>query len=254
LAKLKQLDLARSQRSAHEYILREMKDKAIDAALELIGEEETLVRTSGVRLLWGQRNEAAIDALKSAMEDSDPNLRGLAAYGLAIRRDPDALEVLQAVVRDPKSGSEVLQMAMSGIGNYGAEKALPILTKLADELSPPARSALIIALARFKEEEATDTIVKLVEQQPSLASTCVYSLQRQRTPAAARALGKLLDAENSAVRQRAQSALRSMRIPEAKKVVEEAEKRAAERKAAEEKAAAEEEDAEALADPQSGGA
>jgi HEAT repeat protein len=255
VAKLKQADLDRSQRSAHETILRGMQDKAIDAALELVGEEETAVRTSGVRLLWGQRGEAAIEALQSAMEDSDPNLRGLAAYGLAIRRDPAALEVLQAVVRDPQSGPEVLQMAMAGIGNYGAEKALPFLTKLSDELSPAARSALISALARFKEEEATDTIVELLEQQASLASACVYALQRQGTAAAARALGGLLDAENSAVRQRAQSALRSMRIPEAKKILAEAEKKAAEKKAAEEKAAGEEEEeeAEALAEPQTGG-
>ncbi len=135
------------------------------------------------------------------------------------------------------------------------EKALPFLTKLSDELSPAARSALISALARFKEEEATDTIVELLEQQASLASACVYALRRQGTAAAARALGGLLDAENSAVRQRAQSALRSMRIPEAKKILAEAEKKAAEKKAAEEKAAGEEEEeeAEALAEPQTGG-
>ena len=77
------------------------------------------------------------------------------------------------------------------------------------------------ALSRYKGKRATDALVACLKKKGTgpnatrLVSTAISSLQRQDTPAAAKALGALL--ENPKLRKQAEAALKRMKTPEAKK-------------------------------------
>ena len=79
------------------------------------------------------------------------------------------------------------------------------------------------ALSRYKDKVATDALAASLKKKAvgpnatRLISTAISSLQRQDTPAAARALGVLL--ENPKLRKRAEAALKRMKTPEAKKLL-----------------------------------
>jgi HEAT repeat protein len=194
LDKLKDADLDPQKRSSYEYVLRGMMKDARKQIDELAGHPDSAVRISGIRLLMGQTDDEAIKLLKDAISDEDNMVRVTAAYGLSIRKDKDALAELQKLAKTVES--EQLPMILYGLGNYPSK-------------------------------EATDTIAQVIADntQSQVRSMAIQALQRQGTADAVNVLGEFLDDEDASIQRLARSALTRMRTPEAKKILEEHQKK-----------------------------
>ena len=96
----------RDARSAHETILRWMDARSDgDGALyELAGHADSGVRERAVRAIgrlpFPRFGDAASGALRRALEDADPNVRGIAAFGAGLRADPGLEDALLAAWHD----------------------------------------------------------------------------------------------------------------------------------------------------------
>ena len=223
LQKLQNVKLDSRLRTSYEYILRYMADEARDAVEELVQSEHAEVRESGVRLLSNYADAKGTRALKAALNDDSAHVRAYAAFGLASRKDPDALSVLKQSTKS--SDTTVRRLAVSGVSRFDAKTALPILLSLAENGESSLYSALVAALGNFKDKKATAGIMDVYKRYPNVASTVVYALQRQNTAEAARGLGELLTDKNKSVQSRARLSLTRMRIPDAKKVLAQADKK-----------------------------
>lgn len=224
LEKLQNPKLDENSRPVYEMILRASGDQGRESIDELSEAKDPKVRVSGIRLLFGTKGDAASKTLKRALKDSSDEVRSYAAYALAIANDKDALPVLKELSKSKEM--VVLRNSISGLSRLDDDTSLPILLKLADDASPAASGILVGAFGQFKEKQATDAIVSLTKTQPTLAYTAIYSLGRQSTPDAAKALGEFLKHDQTRIQQQARAALTRMRIPEARSILQQAGKEA----------------------------
>ena len=187
---LKRTDLVRNTRFAFEQIASAGK-MVVSVARELLKSETVDVRQSGVRLLVraGAKSKAAQASLESALKDKAITVRVLAAYALAQQSNKAAVP---ALIEGTKSKDLLSQQ-------YG-----------------------IFGLAFYKTKMASDAIADAVLATKSLGRLGIQSLQRQGTADAARALGRVLRDGPANLKTPARQALSRMKVPEAKKVLEEA--------------------------------
>jgi len=186
---LKNPKLDRNTRFAFEQIASSAGKAVVPVAQDLLKAESADVRQSGLRLLLrhDSDSQAAQDVLVSALKDKEASVRVLAAYALSQK---------------------------------GNKAALPVLiegTKAEDVLS---RQYGIFGLAAFKTKAGSDAIADAVLKSPQLGRLGIQSLQKQGTADAARALGRVLREGTASNKATAQQALRRMKVPEAKKVLE----------------------------------
>jgi hypothetical protein len=101
---------------------------------------------------------------------------------------------------------------------------LPVLiegTKSTDLIS---KQYGIFGLAAYKTKEASDAIADAILETPKFGRLGVQSLQRQGTADAAKAMGRVLREGPASLKATVRQALGRMKVPEAKKVLEEATK------------------------------
>ena len=179
------------------------------------------VRESGVRLLSSLRykDQPAADLLAAALQDTVQSVRLEAAVGLAVKQDDAARQVLETTLRQ---GPEDLRFpAFLGILHYPPDVALPVIGDILDTIHPVHLGNICFRLSQLKERQATQLIVKAIQRMdPRSKSRGISYLQRQNTQAAAHALGVLYKHKEPAVRRAAQYALRRMKHPEAKKILQ----------------------------------
>ncbi|NOX56734.1 MAG: HEAT repeat domain-containing protein, partial [Planctomycetes bacterium] len=227
VATLRQPNLPKDRRTTFELVLLGMGEEAAEAATELLADGSDAVRESGARVLARVGGEAAADKLKAALKDKSPKVRAYAAMGLSAKQDPEALKVLEEAMRS--RDAEVRNVALSALARYDSQTVLPLVRPLVETADTATAQNLLFVLSNFREAEATEGIVRLTQKHPSLANFSIYSLRRQGTPAAAQALGRLLDHKDRRVQQAARAALQRMPLPEAREIL----KRAEQKKAAE---------------------
>ncbi|MBB77153.1 MAG: hypothetical protein CMJ75_21825 [Planctomycetaceae bacterium] len=179
------------------------------------------VRESGVRLLTSLRykDQLAADLLTRALEDAAQSVRLEAAVGLAVKQDEAARKILETTLRQ---GPEDLRFpAFLGILHYPPDVALPLIGDSLDTIQPVHLGNICFRLSQLKDRRATQLIVKAIQRMdPRSKSRGISYLQRQNTQAAARALAGLHKHKEPAVRRAAQDALRRMKHPEAKKILQ----------------------------------
>ena len=179
------------------------------------------VRESGVRLLSSLRykDQPAANLLSAALQDKAQSVRLEAAVGLAVKQDEVARQVLENALR---KGPEDLRFpAFLGIMHYPPDVALPVIDDVLDTIQPVHLGNICFRLSQLKDPRATQLIVKAIRRMdPRSKSRGISYLQRQNTQAAAHALGVLHKRKEPAVRRAAEDALRRMKHPEAKKVLQ----------------------------------
>ena len=179
------------------------------------------VRESGVRLLSSLRykDQPAADLLTAALQDTVQSVRLEAAVGLAVKQDQSARQVLETTLRQ---GPEDLRFpAFLGILHYPPDVALPVIGDILDTIQPVHLGNICFRLSQLKDRRATQLIVKAIQRMdPRSKSRGIAYLQRQNTQAAAHALGVLYKHKEPVVRRAAQDALRRMKHPEAKKLLQ----------------------------------
>jgi HEAT repeat protein len=186
---LKNPKLERNSRFAFEQIATSAVKAVLPVAHELLKAESAVVRQSGLRLLLRHDSDskAAQDVLVSALKDKDASVRVLAAYTLSKKGNKAAVPVLIEGTRS----KDVLSK------QYG-----------------------IFGLAAYKTKASSDAIADAVLKSARLGRLGIQSLQKQGTADAARALGRVLREGTASNKATAHLALRRMKVPEAKKVLE----------------------------------
>ena len=179
------------------------------------------IRESGVRLLSSLRykDQPAANLLTAALQDTAQSVRLEAAVGLAVKQDDAARQVLENALR---KGPEDLRFpAFLGILHYPPAVALPIIDDVLDTIQPVHLGNICFRLSQLKDLRATQLIVKAIQRMDPRSKSRGFSyLQRQNTQAAAQALGVLHKQKEPAVRRAAADALRRMKHPEAKKILQ----------------------------------
>ena len=145
---------------------------------------------------------------------------GIARTIFGLRSNKEVTVALRAGL---KSKVKVVQGWSAFLLHFSAPTPalLPTLAEFASSDHQILNAHSARALSRYKSKKATDALVACLKKKGTgpnatrLVSTAISSLQRQDTPAAAQALGALL--ENPKLRKQAEAALKRMKTPEAKK-------------------------------------
>ena len=159
--------------------------------MERLATEKTAAGQDGIgRTLFGMRsNKSVTGVVKAGLKSEVRVVRGWSAF------------LLQFNGPDPALLPTLAEFAASDFELLNAHSAR--------------------ALGRYKQKQATAALAAVLKKkQPGAAntrliSTAISSLQRQDTPAAAEALGALLD--NPKLRRQVEAALKRMKTPAAKK-------------------------------------
>lgn len=158
--------------------LRVVHSPAVTAALQRALASQT-VRSCAARKL---RESGAVDELKAALQNIDPEIRAVAARELGMLTRPDLVEALAQAARDPN-----LLVAINGVealSQYQDRSALPYLLSLAET------GGLIGAMALSRAVQFEDSTVLAVARQLMKARDVPLRL------AALRAIGDLGDASD----------------------------------------------------------
>ena len=151
-----------------ERVLREDSDRRVRlAAIEALGNIESMSSLDVLSsVLEGNDVElsiAAIDAIDNlddvhrapagllrAVRAEHPDLRKTAAMALGNIADPNTVDALIALLRDPDA--EVRYAAVEGLGEIGTSAAKPGLTRALEDANAEVRRAAVEALAEIEED------------------------------------------------------------------------------------------------------
>ncbi|MCU1276254.1 MAG: hypothetical protein JWO48_3685 [Bryobacterales bacterium] len=167
-----------AQRNDACFELRVVNSPAVTAALKRALGDPT-VRSCAVRNL---RESGAVEELKAALGDNDPEIRAVAARELGMLARPELLKPLAQTARDPN-----LLVAINGLealAQYQDRSALPYLLSLAES------GGLVGAMALSRAVQF---------QEPAVLSVARQLMKARDVPlrlAALRAIGDLGDASD----------------------------------------------------------
>lgn len=167
-----------AQRNDACFELRGVHSPAVTAALKRALAAQA-VRSCAARNL---REAGAVDELKAALGDNDPEIRAVAARELGMLARPELVEALAQTARDPN-----LLVAINGVealSQYQAPDALPSLLSLAES------GGLVGAMALSRAVQFNNPAVLAVARQLMKARDVPLRL------AALRAIGDLGDASD----------------------------------------------------------
>jgi HEAT repeat protein len=125
LARMQNASLTVAQRNDACYALRGGASPAITAAMRRALDDATVRACAGINL----RVAVAIAELTDALNDSDPQVRALAARQLGAFERPELLEPLAAAARD--SQLIVAANAVAGLADYRDPVVVPYLLEIA---------------------------------------------------------------------------------------------------------------------------
>jgi quinoprotein glucose dehydrogenase len=121
-----------------------------DRALPLLGDADAEARAQAARVLGDGRVAAAGEALLARLKDESPRVRFHAAMALGKLKLKTAIRPLLETVGDDRFVGHAVVTALASIGDVDA------LMSAAQEMRPPARLAVVLALRRMGRWEIRD--------------------------------------------------------------------------------------------------
>jgi HEAT repeat protein len=167
-----------AQRNDACFELRVVHSTVVTTALKL-ALAEPVVRSCAARNL---RESGAVDELKAALADNDPEIRAVAARELGMLARPELVEPLAQMARDPNL--LVAINSLEALAQYQDRSALPYLLSLAES------GGLVGAMALSRAVQFQEPAVLAVARQLMKARDVPLRL------AALRAIGDLGDASD----------------------------------------------------------
>jgi putative heme-binding domain-containing protein len=129
-------------------------ESAIKALRETLGSKPVRARRNAVWALTRMGTPESCSAARFALDDADPSVRMAAAVCAATHRDAGALEVLVALLSDPKLA--VRRQAATALGRISNADAVPSLLKtFEDARDRMLEHAIIYALIEINAAETT---------------------------------------------------------------------------------------------------
>jgi HEAT repeat protein len=136
-----------SQRNDACYALRDVRSpEALSAFARAL--ESPTVRACAARNL---RDAGAVEAFKSALAGSDPEIRAVAAHELGAMTRPELMDLLAQTARDPNL--MIATNAFEGLSHYQDRAVLPYLLNLVEN------GGLVAAMALSRAVEFADPSV-----------------------------------------------------------------------------------------------
>jgi HEAT repeat protein/DNA polymerase III delta prime subunit len=118
-----------------------------------------------VQHLGETRSETAIPGLLKLVEDSDYNVRKIAAEALGEIGSDRAIPALLKLVED--SNYSVRCFAANALGEIGSERTIPALLKLVEDSNYSVRRRTVEALGKIGSERTIPALLKLVKDSDS---------------------------------------------------------------------------------------
>ncbi len=175
-----------TKQSYYVNLLSSAGTSAVPAARSLLEDEDAALRLLGVAVLTHIADETAGALLRSALTDSDEQVREMAVVGLAIRRDTSILAELDTMVRNRNQAT-----ALVAIHAYGEFECITTV----GPLSRAARThALALVRAQAVEElgalRCTEAVPALID---ALGDNVQYEGSTRLDELDEQALGILLE-------------------------------------------------------------
>lgn len=132
---------------------------ALPVARSLLAEPDSVLRAGGIAILKGISGERASSLLRSAIHDSEADIRDAALLGLALRRDPQILPTIEKLIQS--SSQERALLAVETYTYYGCEVASPPLCRVArEDDSALMRAQAIEQLGLMRCEKAIPILIE----------------------------------------------------------------------------------------------
>ncbi|VTS04190.1 PVC-type heme-binding CxxCH protein [Tuwongella immobilis] len=178
--------------------LRKRGEKNRDALLQLLANREKLAvtRIAVVGVLQSMWNDAVRDAFVAALNDIAPDVRRLAADGLALNAKPGDPLVTSALTKAVTDAAPAVRrsvaIALGKIGGASEAGALVNLYKFDDGQDVFLHDGLLRAIEATGKAGMQELVILLNSGDAAMAAKVVAAFQATRTMAAAEAIPKVL--------------------------------------------------------------
>ncbi len=155
-------------------------EAAVETLLELLTDEDVMVREAAVRGLGVIGGRMAVDALIALAGHPDPRIRAEVAAALGAQVGPDTVATLRILARD--EAPQVRVDLVTALGQPGVPEAVPLVVALAADPDPDVRTRAAVAIGRLDDAASLDTLRRLAEAdpEPRVRSIAATVLGRQR--------------------------------------------------------------------------
>lgn len=205
-------DPAQSQDTA---VTDETRRRVADALLTALNDENEDVREQALNALANMRDPRAIPGLLRALRDTSVGVREQALNALAQFDTPEATEGIISALKD--SSADVREHAarhvavLSSRGRINDPKYVAILSGLLKDAAPDVRVQAIVALGRMRRQEAVPTLLPLLkDMNKDVREQTAVALGFIADPSAIDALTATLKDADAEVREQAARALGSI--------------------------------------------
>ncbi len=138
-------------------------DQAAIHIAKLLDDEAGQVRVAAVEALSHFQSSVAHDALKTAAEKSDIEVRRAAMIGLGLVRKIETLPLLLTAIKSADPATRLV--ALSAAANFPTERVLGSLSAAASDSDAQISNSAIHLLGARQEQEATEVLVELLPNQ-----------------------------------------------------------------------------------------
>ncbi|NOZ29359.1 MAG: DUF4062 domain-containing protein, partial [Chloroflexi bacterium] len=180
--------------------------EAIPALIQLLQDEEWLVRRAAAQALGKLEASEAIPSLIQLLQDEAWFVRRAAAEALGKLEAREAIPTLIQLLQD--EAWPVRQAAAEALGKLEASEAIPALIQLLQDEAWPVRQAAALALEKLEASEAIPSLIQLLQDEEwFVRQVAKQTLGKLWTRDDIPALIQLLQDEEWLVRQAAKQTL-----------------------------------------------
>lgn len=217
--KLKDLTIDNHFRQALQSAVGVNTADGLNEIAALTRHDESIVRESGVRILWFINDDKTIPTLLERLQDKNGKVKRLAAESLARKSPPHplAFPVFAEMVRSEDSKERI--SAISRFAMYDDKSVLPMLIELTKHDDPRTQSTAVRFLGRFKDQRATEAVLQAGQANRRNASDAISTLRRQGTEASIKGIAEFLKSKDQRIRKSAYDHLLGINSPLAKKLL-----------------------------------
>ena len=184
----------------------EQRTKALEALREALKDEDPQIRKHAMSALMYAQDKASLEIFIAALRDPNPQIRSQAAWALGVNGDSAVVEPLIAALKDDDAG--VRAKAAWALGLKGDQRAIEPLGAALKDSDPQVRSKAAWALGLKGDGSAVDALAgALKDSSPQVRSQAAWALGMKGDNRAVEPLISALKDQSTQVRAQAAWAL-----------------------------------------------